>query len=160
MRIIKLVSCAFLLAVFISYGKPPSDDTSEYPPASYSYACKTSVENAEACEIIHSVYDKFVFAIDTEGETAVPENYFTAKALKKLQDDYMFDCSGNTCYAYYALRTENQDSRPDSDGSSMIYDIKPAENGWYVVSYSDMGWPGKTRVKIYYGKIDDYERME
>jgi hypothetical protein len=32
--------------------------------------------------------------------------------------------------------------------------------GRYVVSYSDMGWPGKTRVKIINGnKIDAYERV-
>ena len=60
---------------------------------------------------------------------------------------------------FYALRTEMQDSNPDTDGSSKICDIELGRDGWYIVSYSDMGWTGKTRIKITNGKIDDYQRI-
>ncbi len=39
------------------------------------------------------------------------------------------------------------------------YSIEP-EDDWYVVFYSDMGWSGKTRIKIVDGKIDDYQRLK
>lgn len=89
-----------------------------------------------------------------------PERYFTADVLTKLQEDYAFDCDNGPCYAYYALRTDAQDSRPGSDGASIIQDIEPTGDGWYTVTYSDMGWPGKTRIKVYDRKIVDYKRME
>lgn len=85
--------------------------------------------------------------------------YFTANALKKLQADYDFDCDEEPCYAFYALRTEMQDSKPGTDGSSQIYSIEPQDD-WFVVFYSDMGWSGKTRIKIVDGKIDDYQRLK
>lgn len=111
-----------------------------------------------AIRLINTVYDRFVFATDSDGRVR-PEDYFTAGALAKLQADYTLDYDEGPCYAFYALRTEAQDSKTD-DASSAIISIEPAADGWYVVSYSDMGWPGKTRVRVVDGKIDDYERME
>ena len=70
-----------------------------------------------------------------------------------------FDCPEGPCYAFYELRTEAQDSRPDSDEVSVIHSIELAHDGWYAVEYSDMGWPGKTLIRIVDGKIDDYKRI-
>ncbi len=126
-----------------------------------SVAGEIITENNGDADLIKSVYRKFVFAIDSDGcDIGNPEKYFTAKALKKLQDDYMFDCDEGPCYAYYALRTEAQDSKPDSTGASQITGIEPTGDGWYIVSYLDMGWPGKTRLRVVDGKIDDYERIK
>ncbi|MDE7443446.1 MAG: hypothetical protein K2M65_04725 [Muribaculaceae bacterium] len=108
--------------------------------------------------MIKTVYTKFVFAI--ESVNTDPEIYFTNNALKKLQNDYKYDFDKGACYAYYALRTMNQDSNPNSDGVSQIYGIEPIDEGWYIVTYVDMGWIGKTRIRIIDGKIDDYERLE
>lgn len=107
---------------------------------------------------IISIYDNFVFAIDSDDVINHPEKFFTANALKKLQDAYKYDCDDAPCYAYYALRTDAQDSKPGYDGESTICRIEPAEDDWYIVSYLDMGWPGKIRIKMADGKIDDYER--
>ena len=115
-------------------------------------------QSSEDIELIKNVYDKFVFAKDSQGEVA-PESYFTDKALKKLQHDYEFDCDEDPCYAFYALRTGMQDSKPGTDGASQISNIEPDREGWYVISYSDLGWDGKTRVRIVDGKIDDYRRL-
>ena len=82
------------------------------------------------------------------------------KILKNTFQDYEFDCDEGSCYAFYALRTEMQDSNPDTDGASKICDIELDRDGWYIVSYSDMGWTGKTRIKIIDGKVDDYQRIE
>ena len=110
-------------------------------------------------ELIKTVYSKFVFAIDADSEVyAHPERYFTANALKKLKDSYEFDCEDNNCYAYYELRTQEQDSKPGTSGESVITDIESIGDNWYVVKYSDMGWSGMTQIKIVDGKIDDFTR--
>ena len=68
------------------------------------------------------------------------EHTNTAKnALRKLQDAYEYDCYDGPCYAYYTLRTEAQDSNPKTDDISQICDIETAEDGWYIVSYLEMG---------------------
>lgn len=106
-------------------------------------------------DLISHVYDKFVFAIYSDGND-YPEDYFTINALKKLEANYEFDCEGGPCYAFYELRTNRQDSRPGTEGESVILSMEPCGDGWYSVSYSDMGWHGMTRIKIVDGKIDDY----
>lgn len=87
-----------------------------------------------------------------------PERYFTATALNKLKKSYDFDCETGDCYAYYELRTQEQDVKPGTSGESEITGIKSVGDGWYVVKYTDMGWPGMTRIKIVDGKIDDFTR--
>lgn len=161
MRISKFFIYTLLSAVCASCGTSTTNDASSETVNQEAVLSDTSISaDAENSDLIKSVYDKFVFATDTEGdEINHPENYFTANALKKLQAAYDFDCDDGPCYAFYALRTEANDSRPGTDEASVIYDIQPVGDGWYIVSYSDMGWPGKTRIRIIDGKIDDYERL-
>lgn len=119
-----------------------------------------SIKNTQDfSDLIKTVYEKFVFAIDANSEVfAHPEQYFTAYALRKLKDSYEFDCENGDCYAYYELRTQQQDSKPYTNGESHIICIESEGDYWYIVKYSDMGWSGKTRIKITDGKIDDFER--
>lgn len=56
-------------------------------------------------------------------------------------------------YSYWNFRTGFQDG-PSSDSS--IEGIEPLGEGWYQVSYLDMGTPGVTEVKLEDGKITDY----
>lgn len=110
-------------------------------------------------ELINTVYNEFVFAPEANPTVySHPEKFFTAKALKKLKDSYDFDCENNDCYAFYELRTQQQDSKPGTAGELRIISIENAGDGRYVVKYSDMGWSGITRIKIADGKIDDFER--
>lgn len=161
MRIIKLLPSSLLAAVLVSCGASTTQDTASASGEHDSVAAVTPMDNTASADLIHSVYDIFVFAIDADNdEIDHPEKYFTPAALKKLQEAYEFDCDEAPCYAYYALRTEEQDANPESDGSSRITAIEPTGDGWYTVSYSDMGWQGKTRIRIVNGKIDDYERPE
>ena len=116
-------------------------------------------EQVDYKDLINTVYDKFVFAIDADPEIYDhPEKYFTANALDKLSSSYEFDCESGDCYAYYELRTREQDTKPGTDGESHILKIEQLDEDWYVVSYADMGWSGMTRIKIDNGKIDDYQR--
>ncbi|WP_289860621.1 hypothetical protein [uncultured Muribaculum sp.] len=161
MRVFKLMFYVLLLAGFACCGASGNSDAAADSIGRNSMTEETHTVNTENINLINLVYRKFVFAIDSDGyEINNPEKYFTSNALKKLMDDYTFDCDNGYCYAYYALRTEAQDSKPESDDVSIIYSIDMSENGWYLVSYSDMGWFGKTRIRIVDGKIDDYERIE
>jgi hypothetical protein len=56
-------------------------------------------------------------------------------------------------YSYWAFRTGFQDG-PSRD--SELEGIEPLGEGWYRVSYSDMGTPGVTDVKLENGRITDY----
>lgn len=148
-----------LCAVYIAYGFTTSGTSAE-TTIKASVGESILEDSADNIDLINLVYRIFVFATDAEdGEISNPEKYFSANALNKLRADYEFDCPEGTCYAFYALRTEAQDSRPDSDGASVIHSIELAQDGWYTVEYSDMGWPGKTRIRIVDGKIDDYKRI-
>lgn len=157
MIIPKLLIYSLLLVCFASCGTSSNKETTAEAIEQNPIDEKSSVDNTENIELIKKVYSEFVFAIDGD---KVPETYFTTNAMKKLQDDYEFDCDDEPCYAFYALRTEMQDANPESDGSSQVLDVAPDVDDWYVVSYSDMGWLGKTRVKIKDGKIDDYQRLK
>ena len=57
-------------------------------------------------------------------------------------------------YSFWKFRTEFQDG-PSSESS--LESIEPMGEGWYRVSYLDMGIPGTTCVKIEDGKIADYK---
>lgn len=148
-----------ILVTFMTCGMSAYCETPERQAVQSSETYKTVRETPEIAELINSAYNQFVFALDSS-EEASPEMYFSAHALMKLQQDYTFDCDKGPCYAFYALRTEYQDSKPGSDETSRILEIEPAGDGWYTVSYCDMGWPGKTRIRIVDGKIDDYRRIE
>lgn len=164
MKILTLILYLFLLLSFSSCGATATKDTAENIVDQNNITDGTLSDHTPDIELINAVYNKFVFFDLDSDSNENPELYFTENALKKLQNDYYYEygdvCDDVTGYAYYSLRTSAQDSNPESDGSSQILSIEPQENGWYIVSFSDMGWDGKTRVKIKEGKIDKYERIE
>lgn len=57
-------------------------------------------------------------------------------------------------YSFWKFRTEFQDG-PSRD--SELESIEPMGDGWYRVSYSDLGIPAVTCVKMEKGKIIDYK---
>ncbi len=56
-------------------------------------------------------------------------------------------------YSYWAFRTGFQDG---PGNVSQVDGIETLGDGWYRVSYQDMGTPGVTEVKVEGGKITDY----
>ena len=57
-------------------------------------------------------------------------------------------------YSFWKFRTEFQDGPADE---STLESIEPLGDGWYQVSYLDMGIPGVTDVKVEGGKITAYK---
>lgn len=160
MRIAKLIFCVLMPIGIASCGTKTNADRCTGQSEQDSITMEApSADNPDYTDLVKTVYEKFVLAIDADPQVYdKPEIYFTPNALKKLRDDYEFDCEDDSCYAYYVLRTEMQDSKPGSDDESRLLSVEADEDGWYVVSYLDMGWSGTTRIKIIDGKIDDYER--
>lgn len=156
MRFYNFIGCIFMLASLVSCGSKTSADTNVTESESNLSQTAQPLQTDTDSLLISSVYEKFVFA-GSEGNDN-PADYFTSNALKKLQDDYEFDCEDGPCYAFYALRTEEQDSKPGVEDVSQICSIESVGDGYYIVSYLDMGWSGMTRVKVVDGKIDDYQR--
>lgn len=151
---------AFLLAITFCSCGTKGDSTADSEKVENEVSKSDSAINPQDySDLIKIVYEKFVFAIDADPEVyAHPERYFTANALNKLKDSYEFDCEDNNCYAFYELRTQEQDSKPDTTGESSVNNIEIMGDDWYIVKYTDMGWSGITRIKVVDGKIDDFER--
>ena len=80
------------------------------------------------------------------------KRFLSSDVMNKIwTDDY------EGCYMFWRFRTTAQDSKPDNDISE-IEEINIEGGGWYTVKYKDMGWDGKTKVKVMDGKIVDFEK--
>ena len=86
------------------------------------------------------------------------ETKMTDELLKQsLSDDILtslWEEEYMDTYSFWLFRTGFQDG-PAKE--SILEGIKPLGDGWYQVSYSDMGTPGVTEVKVQGGKITDYK---
>ena len=74
------------------------------------------------------------------------QKHCSPELLKKLQDAYTYD-SDAPAYATWLFRSGQQDSKPGSDGKTMMLDIK-ADGDWYVYTALDMGWKVTNRIKV------------
>lgn len=109
---------------------------------------EATVEDTSAADIemLKQFYKKCVFG------TSSPKSFCTAACLKKLAAANEYDDGG---YATWEFRTMAQ----DGDGPSKVTDVQPDGDGWYTVSYLDMGAKGVTKVLVVDGKIDNYKRI-
>ena len=82
----------------------------------------------------------------------VMKKYLSPNVMQKIWEvDY------EDTYSYWRFRTAAQDSKPDNDISE-VEEITSEGGGWYTVTYKDMGWDGKTKLKVIDGKIVDFEK--
>ena len=90
MRFPQYIFSAFLIAIILACGANAENAT--YLRDGHNLTEKgTDTDIAKYTDLVNNVYNKFVFAIDADVNDK-PEIYFTDNALKKLQDDYDFDC--------------------------------------------------------------------
>lgn len=86
------------------------------------------------------------------GETSMTD----ALLKKTLSEDLassLWEADFEDTYSYWEFRTGFQDG-PSQE--SRIESIEPMGDGWYQVSYKDLGIPGVTELKMENGKITDY----
>ena len=74
------------------------------------------------------------------------QKHCSPELLKKLQDAYPYD-SEAPAYATWQFRSGQQDSKPGSDGKTMMLDVK-ADGDWYTYKALDMGWEFTNRIKL------------
>ena len=68
------------------------------------------------------------------------ESHFSPKILKKMREECDYEGGG---YALWIFRTGVQ----DGPSESQLRSITPEGDGWYKVSFSDMGYKGSCRFK-------------
>lgn len=104
-------------------------------------------------EIIRGIY-KEVFSGAPYGYI---REHSTPEVLSRLRGSYDSDVDDGTGDAdrlgVWELRTQNQDG-PSS--VSKVTDITPEGNGWYKVSFLDMGNRATRRLRIVDGRMADY----
>ena len=79
---------------------------------------------------------------------------------KTLSEDILnaiWEADYEQTYSFWVFRTGCQDG---PSAKSSIESIDPLGEGWYRVSYSDMGNPGVTDVKVEEGKISAYKSQD
>ena len=86
------------------------------------------------------------------GETEMTDELLRA-CLSQPVLDALWEADYEDTYSFWNFRTGCQDG-PSSESS--LESIEPLGEGWYRVSYSDMGIHGITEVKVADGKIVDY----
>ena len=97
-------------------------------------------------EVITSFYQGVL------GETEMTDDLLK-QSLSQSVLDALWEADYPETYSFWKFRTEYQDG-PSSESS--LESVKPLEDGWYQVEYSDMGFHGVTDVKMENGKISDY----
>jgi len=124
-RIILLIISTFVLSVSYAIGQTHNETTSEDTIKSFL----TKMYNDK-------LYENYDFL----------QKHCSLELLKKLQDAYPYD-SEAPAYATWLFRSGQQDSKPGSDGKTMMLDIK-ADGDWYVYTALDMGWKVTSRIKV------------
>ncbi len=74
------------------------------------------------------------------------QKHCSPELLKKLQDAYPYDSDG-VAYATWLFRSGQQDSKPGSDGKTMLVDVN-SDGDWYIYTALDMGWEFSKRIKL------------
>ena len=124
-RIILLIISTFVLSISYAIGQTHNETTSEDTIKSFL----TKMYNDK-------LYEDYDFL----------QKHCSPELLQKLQDAYPYD-SEALAYATWLFRSGQQDSKPGSDGKTMMLDIK-ADGDWYVYTALDMGWKFTNRIKL------------
>lgn len=108
---------------------------------------------------LKAFYAHYVF--DAESMEKIANDVCTPKLLKYLEKEYDYDCMEGPCYAMWCFRTGMQDGPSDV---SKVTEVIAENDGWFKVSYLDMGNEGVTRIRFImtHGKykMDEVVRVE
>ena len=124
-RIILLIISTFVLSISYAIGQTHNETTSEDTIKSFL----TKMYNDK-------LYEDYDFL----------QKHCSPELLQKLQDAYPYD-SEAPAYATWLFRSGQQDSKPGSDGKTMILDVT-ADGDWYTYKALDMGWEFTNRIKL------------
>ena len=101
----------------------------------------TAEEEKLVTVFLTDLYEKYVLDIIPGSHDFIKiESHFSPKILKKMRKEFEYDGGG---YAVWIFRTGVQ----DGPSESQLRSITPEGDGWYKVSFSDMGYKGSCRFK-------------
>ena len=106
---------------------------------------------------------------DEKDKALVGEFYEHVLGNKPMTDEYLqatlsddilkdiWEADYDDTYSYWVFRTGLQDG-PSAESS--VQSIEPMGEGWYRVTYSDLGNPGVTEVQVKDGRICNYKAVK
>lgn len=124
-RIVPIIISIFALSISYTIGQTHNETTSEDTIKSFL----TKMYNDK-------LYEDYDFL----------QKHCSPELLQKFQDAYPYD-SEAPAYATWLFRSGQQDSKPGSDGKTMILDVT-ADGDWYTYKALDLGWEFTNRVKV------------
>ena len=92
---------------------------------------------------IEKFYNDYIFGENNFYE--ISKTVCTPKMLNYLKEQYEYDCEDGECYALWCFRSGAQDGINDV---SKVVKVETVGDGWYKVTYFDMGYKYATKVKI------------
>lgn len=118
-----------------------------------------NTDTESVATFLKAFYARYVF--NAESMEKIANDVCTPKLLKYLEKEYDYDCMEEPCYAMWCFRTGMQDGPSDV---SKVTDVTAENDGWFKVSYLDMGNEGVTRIRFImtHGKykMDEVVRVE
>lgn len=138
----------FAYVILVSCGGP-SQKTPSKESMEKSTALVSINEQNQVNAFLQELYDKYVFGNDGFGDFEDVTEHFSPKILTILRNEFEYDGNG---YAVWLFRTGEQDGPEDK---SEVTSISTKGDGWYTVSFSDMGIKGICRfqAKTVDGKV-------
>ncbi len=102
-----------------------------------------NTDTESVATFLKAFYARYVF--NAESMEKIANDVCTPKLLKYLEKEYDYDCMEEPCYAMWCFRTGMQDGPSDV---RKVTGVTAENDGWFKVSYLDMGNEGVTRIRF------------
>lgn len=87
------------------------------------------------------------------GDNFPTNDIIDAYLSSDVKNSIIMEEEGVVGYEFWRFRTIAQDYSEETGNINKVKDVKSDGDGWYTVTYLDMGHEGETRVKVVNGKI-------
>lgn len=118
-----------------------------------------NTETEVVAKFLKGFYAHYVFG--NESMDRIAKDVCTPRLLDYLKQQYDYDCPDGPCYAMWCFRTGMQDGPSDV---SKVTSVTAENDGWFKVSYLDMGNHGTTRIRFIMMKgkyrMDEIEQVK
>ena len=133
--------CVLLVCVILTSCNNSSQKASSTVPKVEAMESVSVEEQNQVKAFLQELYDKYVFGTEEFRDFEEIVEHFSPKILTKLRNEFEYDGGG---YAVWLFRTGAQDGPEDK---SEVISISTEGDGWYTVSFSDMGIKGSCRFQ-------------
>jgi len=133
----------------VGYWKAQKSSNKEEYQQQYMEFENTSSNEQGNYMSLSDFYNDYVFG--NKDFSSIAQTTCTPRLLQQLKDAYEYECESGDCYAMWLFRSGNQDGVSDV---SKVTNVTDEGDGWFKVSYIDMGIEGATYIRlIQYGEV-------